>query len=72
MDEVCEEKLEEIPNFFDFFFSCKHNVNDVMYRNNSESITLNKTGIIKIKTKNITNAYSYIKWIITAYYKSQG
>lgn len=65
-------KIDEIPNSFDFFFSCKHTVNDVTYSNNSESITLNKTGVIRIKTNNISSAYSYIKWIITAYYQSLG
>ena len=72
IDEVCEERIDEITNFFNFFFSCEHNVNDVMYRNNLESITLYKTGVIRIKTNNISSAYSYIKWIIKAYYKSQG
>ena len=65
-------KIDEIPNSFDFFFSCKHTVNDVTYSNNSESITLNKAGTVTIKAKDSFNAYTYLKWIITAYYKSLG
>ena len=66
------KNTDEITNFFAFFFYCKHTVNDVTYSNNSESITLNKSGIITIKAKNSLNAYTYLKWIIKAYYKSLG
>ena len=72
IDEVYREPISSINNFYDFFFYCEDTVNNVTYRNARETITLNKNGVIRIRTRNSSNVPIYLQWIITAYYQSQG